>query len=321
MQKSTKEAVLTPTEWMEKEYPHGVELVYVDYRDSYDENIEGLANMLRDGWSDTTDDWRIEASDECISDAQRRYESEVLNDEGISYGELLEIQDWLQDHDTSTPEIDLLKHTRAQLFYIETPDTHEPQNEKDEKALLKKYGKTPEQKKEIDYVLRNAFYNAPASFYFYAEPLDVYKALHESTSKYIQVAGAYFGTVDRAQGSNWLGEDNCFNLTIPRDCFLANVYLDGEKGTGYGWGTIAGRCSYDEAGIASTDTKRNGFLLVEGTTSEAQLREKRLAKHWDDTKTCTAGDMNMSRHIGPTPYNNDYPCGNRCEACGTFWID
>ena len=32
------------------------------------------------------------------------------------------------------------------------------------------------------------------------------------------------------------------------------------------------------------------------------------------------GDMNISRHK-ETPYRNDYPCGSRCEDCGTFWID
>ena len=35
---------------------------------------------------------------------------------------------------------------------------------------------------------------------------------------------------------------------------------------------------------------------------------------------CTAGDMNMLRHRD-VYYINNYPCGNKCPHCGTFWID
>ena len=35
---------------------------------------------------------------------------------------------------------------------------------------------------------------------------------------------------------------------------------------------------------------------------------------------CTYGDMNMSRHRD-VYYDNNFPCGNHCPHCGTFWID
>lgn len=35
---------------------------------------------------------------------------------------------------------------------------------------------------------------------------------------------------------------------------------------------------------------------------------------------CSFGDMDMNRHRNVT-YINDYPCGNKCKDCGTFWID
>ena len=35
---------------------------------------------------------------------------------------------------------------------------------------------------------------------------------------------------------------------------------------------------------------------------------------------CSAGDMDINRHRG-VYYDNNFPCGNRCPHCGTFWID
>ena len=36
--------------------------------------------------------------------------------------------------------------------------------------------------------------------------------------------------------------------------------------------------------------------------------------------TCTFGDMDIKRHKN-TLCINEFPCGMRCTACGTFWID
>lgn len=35
---------------------------------------------------------------------------------------------------------------------------------------------------------------------------------------------------------------------------------------------------------------------------------------------CTSGDMNITRHRD-VKYINDFPCGNKCTKCGTFWVD
>lgn len=35
---------------------------------------------------------------------------------------------------------------------------------------------------------------------------------------------------------------------------------------------------------------------------------------------CSFGDMDMKRHQ-KVVYINEYPCGNRCLDCGTFWVD
>jgi len=313
-----------------------MDLVYIDRGDSMDENTDGLASMLREGGLyDTHSDWIADAQYEGAQYIVEEYEKtlEDREDDEDREDENRDMREWLYEMDTSTPEMDLLRNTSNKLFFINTPDGFEKHSHLNEdgnycdgnnaKTLIKKYARTGEQTKEIQDTCDESFYDAPASFYFSADPSDVYRGLWgegNEGAKYIQIDGAYFGTVDRSCGSNWLGQNNCFKIVIPRECFLANVYMDEEKGTGYGWGDIAGRSGYDEAGICAVNTKKHGYLKIEGTTSPAQLREKALADKWSREKVCTAGDMNINRHK-EKPYSNVYPCGNRCTACGTFWID
>jgi hypothetical protein len=324
IEKTTTEKVLTSVpdalEWLSNEYPRGVELVYVDYRDCF-EDIGQLQDVLK-GENDDFFDQGDDGSYESMQQIVRNYH-EVKDCESVSDEVSEAMHEWLQNHDTSNPIKELLKHTGRQLCYIETPDYSE-ESRNNKAGLIKKYAKTPEQVKEIESVINEQFYGAPVSFYFYADVEDIYQAIWNSDKKvYITISGAMFSTIDRVQGSNWLGDKGCFTLSIPRQAFIDNFFLDEAKGNGYGWGEIAGQCksSYPEAEIWTQHTQKRGAIRLMPETSEAQKREARLEKHWKETKTCTFGDMNWNRHKGDKPYSNDYPCGNKCETCGTFWID
>ena len=315
-QNSTQEAIA----WLEAEYPKGINLIYIDYRERYEE-MSSLQKLLKDCDNDDDFNWKADAQYETIACIYREYTEQNEIDELTEEVEDA-MREWLYDHDTSNPTRDLLKNTHDQLFYINTIDYSE-EDKSNHKELLKKYGKTEDRKKEINYVINNQFYGAPVSFYFYASPLDVYNAIYDNDNKYIVIKRAYFSTIDRIQGSNWLGEKACFNLILPKDNFIENFFLDSAKSTGYGWGSIAGQCNYDEAEVYSSKTQENGCLKIETEVSEAQKREARLQKDWDDSKhkKCTGGDMNWSRHVGPQEYSNNFPCGTTCKSCGTFWID
>ena len=312
-----QDSVFDAIKWLETEYPHGIELIYIDYRDSY-EDMNKLQDIIR-GNDENDFEWQADAQWESISEVLKNYIQEIEADE-LSDETQEAMKDWLYGHDTSNPTKDLLKNTGKKLFYIETTDYSE-EDKSNWGKIVRKYSKTKQQKKEIDYVLNNQFYASPISFYFYADVLDIWKAINESQSKYIIVCNAYFTTIDRVQGSNWLGENAIFNLTIPRQNFIDNVYLDDAKGNGYGWGEIAGQSGYDETSIEINNTKKRGNILVKSETSEAQKREMKLNENWNKTKKCVWGDMNYRRHTGSRAYINNYPCGNKCEDCGTFWID
>jgi len=125
------------------------------------------------------------------------------------------------------------------------------------------------------------------------------------------------------RGSNYIGGKAIFTVAIPRAQFIGNFYADRSNCNGYSWDSIAGQSDYDECTVYSLNKLKAGTTLLEVDTSETQKREQKLQAQWDKTKTCKAGDydMNYTRHKGEKPYNNNFPCGNTCETCGTFWID
>ncbi|MDR2085789.1 MAG: hypothetical protein LBP72_01305 [Dysgonamonadaceae bacterium] len=49
------------------------------------------------------------------------------------------------------------------------------------------------------------------------------------------------------------------------------------------------------------------------------LQDRKYAEIYRKGK-CSWGDMDITRHRD-VYYRNDFPCGNKCPHCGTFWID
>lgn len=306
--------------WLTKEYPYGVELEYVDYQNDLDpDHIQELIKTgnIEDSW-----DWFIEQRDQYTDDIIKEYEKD--NNIKTNNEEKEFITEWCQNNDTSNSMKQLLKNSGHQLFYINTIDFLE-EDKSNCKQIIKKYGHTKEEKKDINFVLFEQSYDAPISFYFYADPQDVYDAIYKSKSAFIAIDGAYFSTISRDQGSNWLGKKGIFRIAIPKKNFIANVFLDEAKGTGYGWGEIAGPSydSYTEAGIFNSTAKlikQHKYQIIKTEITEEQIQEQRFAKKWAETGECSFGDMNIKRHKDIS-YENNYPCGNKCNTCGTFWID
>ena len=98
---------------------------------------------------------------------------------------------------------------------------------------------------------------------------------------------------------------------------------DGDNGYSYS-GDVCGLVSHIMEDGELTNKKEKYKLLTTGTNEEREAQRKQEAqyiKNWNNGKgKCTFGDMNIKRHR-ETPYRNEYPCGNTCTECGTFWID
>jgi len=311
-------------QWLKSEYPHGIDLYYIDYRDSLDEDIDTIMELVRDGYSQKLDE---SMTDYDLSHTWDEIEKNYLRELGDDVDEISDelrdyIRDWCYENDTSNYQKDLLKNTRSQLFFIDT-GVEAYENSENLGELVRKFGMRDEKKiHAIKWITREQMYHSNISFYFHADVSDIIEALHRNDDEYITIDGAMIANVTRGNGSNWVSDDNVFQLVIPKKCFIANVYHDAEAGTGYGWHDICGDWNRDECSIGTSKKKHiKGYSYIEGETSYTTLRERGYVKAWNDGKgVCTRGDMNIKRHK-TTEYVNEYPCGTHCKECGNFWID
>ena len=115
---------------LDKEPKYRFDLVYVDYRDSFDP--EQVEELLRGGYSDHTDEWISEAqwtsacevADELFKEAcgeSEEYDDDYddLKDEWSYSDERQELIDSIMERDISTPYQDLLRHTGHMLFRVQ----------------------------------------------------------------------------------------------------------------------------------------------------------------------------------------------------------
>lgn len=309
--------------WLKSEYPHGLELYYVDRGDSLDDSTEIIMEIVREGYSEKLSDSMMDYDLSYTFDEIEKNYIDSLEDIDELSEEIKDyIREWCHEHDTSDYQKDILRNTSAQLFFIDTGvEVHE--NNENVSEIIKKFGKKDEKKTAaIQWIGNEQFYHSTIQFYFHADVQDMVKALHKDDGDYIAIDGAMIANVTRGNGSNWVHHDNIFQLVIPKKAFIANVYGDKEKGTGYGWHSICGGWNCDTCGVFSSKTKNmKGYSYIEGETSLDALKEREYEKTWNNGKgSCTFLDMNISRHKD-APYKNEVPCGNTCAKCGTFWID
>lgn len=303
--------------WLVSEYPHGVTLCYVDYRDSLDEHNEAIMQIIKEGYCYDINDWydTYEHVQYIIDEYKKTLDSDIDEDTRDA------IQEWCYEHDTSDAMRDLIRNTSEQVFFFETGIDWQQEGNDTQKILIK-YGKSEKEKKNIKWVASEGFYDSVVSFYFKADISDLRDAF-TSDSKYVHIDGAHIANVTRGNGSNWVSDEGCFSITVDKEVLRDTIALD-RNGGGYGWGEIAGADNgyYASAGVTHSNVKiKKGHTYTEPYESASTKRERILEKRWNNTKKCSLGDMNIKRHVGPVTYSNEYPCGSRCASCGTFWID
>jgi len=316
--------------------PNSTSLIYVDYRDSLDEHPQLLQRCIHEGNRDALyegidDYWYQEAEwegvkeyqKELIKDIQKKYEcSEEEAEDYVEQNEDDIIEEIYNRCDDDTVK-DLLRNTRNPICHYDTgysidEETWNWSNVKVrlERMKLKHFLKITSSKfdKEIDMMLMQCN-GGQLLIYFEAEIDDFCR---NEVIKSISFTDAYIGVVDHYQGGGDVMDGCLKGITITLPFNKENIFL--EKSIDYNWTySIAGMCSdwceetkysfgFEDVGEVET-SKTNNFLQ-----REAKLDAK--FKNGD----CTAGDMKYDRHRN-IEYINNYPCGNKCTKCGTFWID
>jgi len=317
------------TDLMDKTYT----LTYIDYRDSFDENLQPIQDAITAQDYQPINDqvfdqsWYFEGQWESIDYIiKENIIPELLNqnftqdqiDEFIEENRQ-EIEDELYKRDDSTPIKDLLRNTADPVMFYELNfDISWSDNIDENTEEIRKFLNLPKDKynKELYELVVNAYYGGNLVIYFRDDPQ---KMIETSEFNTIEFKNPTIALIDLWNGSGSDTKLMDFTITLPYD--PKKVFID--KLIKYNY-------TYEVCGMTSAwcDSTQVKFLKVENqkppsTEKTATQQHLEIEKQYNETfkaGSCTYGDMDMKRHRD-TFYLNEYPCGTHCPHCNMFWID
>lgn len=315
--------------------PDTVSLNYVDYRESLDESAETIQECISEGeWYplyDKIDEWYQEQrwfyEGEYLKELQTDLENEFEIEDGSFVTDKFEgeIRETLWDRDDSDVLSDLIRNTSTLVAHYDTGYEMESGSwnwseaeVRLERIHIKKHLgilNTTEYDAAMDMMIMQASYGGQLLIYFNLDIEDFVG--HFPNRKTIKFKNAQIGVVDHYNGSG-----DILEMPISQEIVLPynpeNVFL--EESIKYNWTySIAGmtRDWADSTEIAFTEEEVGEIKT--SSTNDHLKQEEQYNKTYREGG-CTFGDMDYRRHRN-TVYINDYPCGNKCKDCGTFWID
>lgn len=313
---------------LEKEHPHGVDLIYIDYNDSFDSDLNALnkaiqLNNIHEAWPDEPD-WFCDAQGESIRYIlEENFTTEELEEWGPNTDNegLEQVETWLYDHDTSTPAESLLRNTRSKFFFYDTGlEIPEYPSYGGGDTFLNKHGKRIANKLKIDFtkhtkslrsLVANACYGGQLVLVFYTEPSNMFGGEGHNGIKFPK---AQLCIMDRNQGS---GDQETIDESVILPFNRKNLWIDSEAG-GYSIDSVFGFYlpAFDQN---PSFVYLNKLRKVKTTGLQAEAEKYAV---WDaDLKKgiCHFGDPRFNSH--KTEYIMDFPMGNKCVHCGRFYVD
>ena len=318
----TQEAI---SQRIKKANPNGVQLTYIDYNENFNDNKELMEELATTGHIDNFfENFDFYDSEFNAIDyiAKEVFTAEELAEINTNEDLRMAMDETCRDIDTSNPVKDLLRNTSRRFFYydlnfyLENYDGF--QNvAKEAKRIAKKLKLDySAYEKELRELVANAGYGGQLCILFTAKPADLYG----DKGKYITFKDNYdICIMERSGGS---GHSVSMHDTKLAFKFIHANLHDDEGNAGYSYsGDVCGLVKFDEADFNFTNIKPDYAVLVKENQQAKEFAEQE-AKYEATFKAggCTFGDMKFSRHRN-TPYINDFPCGNKCVDCGTFFID
>lgn len=314
--------------------PKRVSLVYIDYNDSI-EDYKVLNRAVKENSleciQEYCDDWICDAQyesikyleKELISDLESKFDIEEWEAEEIVEKYEFEIRDKLYERDDSNPVKELVQKSGDEVFFYDTGVTMPGYGESAgtyrlaRREVKKTFGiKDGTHDRAIDSMIREASYGGNLVVYFNAT-VDQLVTENEDDFNQIEFTDPHIAIIDTGGGSGFDTElpGHSFSLPFTRD----NLFMD--RAVSYSY-------TYEVCGMSSNWCQGTKFVLqrindteqIKSSSINGHMEQERMYDETYNKGKCTAGDMKMSRHRNVT-YINDYPCGNTCKDCGTFWID
>lgn len=312
---------------LKKEYPNGPDMVYINYNDQLSpEQIEQIIQEGRESIEDNFFDWINESSNQYIDEIVMPSinVTEEENETDYIYDFIVE---WCYNNDASTPLEDILRNSSYLLYYDCNFSLSELSNDEINEDIkhgvkavkdilgIKRLSKA--NREAIELMIEQAFYGGDITLLLTTDKYSMTTLLDIQTSNTLTVENPVVCIMDRAGGSGDFTTLEGVTVTIPFN--YKNLHSDiGNNGYSIQdvFGTI-GDIGATKWQIQEREGKKQALVNNE---EQARINKEKQYEETYKNGGCTFGDMNIKRHQD-TPYINDFPCGNKCTKCGTFWID
>lgn len=320
--------------------PNKTSLHFVDYNESLEERQESIQEAIHSGSYEPFDDVY-----DCYHEQEWQYERDYLKELRNKIIELTDIEkqkvkDFIEKyedefveeiHERSEGDLiqDLLDNTKRIVAHFDTGYSMESGswnwNERQIKAernRIKKHLKikTNDYDENLDLMIEQASYGGQLLIYFIIKNPKEFIIWPDDRDGYansFEFSDIHIGIIDHCQGSGNI--TYLKNHKVSFEANFENIFL--EKCIKYNWTySIAGMVTnWCDSTNVEFSKKKMRKKIEKSPTAVLLEREKRYNETFRKG-SCTYGDMDINRHRN-TPYSNNYPCGNRCTDCGTFWID
>lgn len=319
-----------------KEYlPESCWLYYVDYNDSFDNNLDLLQQCLETNGlypiTETMDDWWEFPEQYELEEIKKKMVADGLEKEFDENYE--EIREWLWDHDKSTPIQDLFSNTGDVTMFYECDLNLDHgwrsgffctpwRNESTAMAAYKirrflGIKKGTKEAAQIDQIVEESYSGGSLRLYFRGDIRDFLTNNDDDDFKTIHFEGEVAVAVYNA--TEGCGDYDL--IKINRDLPFIRKNLRISECERYNiercFGLYDDFCESRDQKIYVT--KKQIKHVPKLKVSPKLLREQEYERVFK-AGGCTHGDTNMGRHRD-VKYINEIPCRWECPHCGQEWLD
>jgi len=306
-----------------------------------DDSLEGFPDLMQRCIAENSfcvvsedwDDWYLEQEYSSVEGYLNDLKDSLKVSFGIEEEEaemgVLHFQDELTveiyERDDSNAFMELINRTgKVSMIYSTGEEFPECYREDLEESLsrMKKILQIEGTKfdRELKAVLENSGYGGELEIFF-REEFHYFVNEDGKEFEWITFKNPMVGIIAHGCGAGYAEELKGHEMTFQFE--RANLFV--EKTVKYNYTFDIAGMYYDwaddtEVSVGFGEKECNKVEVSE--QADNQKREKELTEKFNKTGVCTALDMDITRHKGSDlEYINSFPCGTKCKACQTFWID
>lgn len=304
-------------------------LIYVDYRDNLDEQMDEMQNSIINGnfdnFDEKIDNWYWDSVNDSINEEIHELKKQLKN-KGYSLDNFEDFEDIVYDiicgRDNSNPLPTLIKNTSKTPIFFSLNMYIDEDLDSIKRTLnkIKKILNIPFNNKEYDkdilYVLNNRCYGGHLGIFATPDYEDLLMNKPMKFSGDIRLA-----IVNYDNGSGW--HTILKNFETPYYIFNKNIFIDETFKYNFSFAVCDMYSDWCKDCELIIDQPKETDKIINIKPNERLVSFIKNDIEYDKIFKeggCSFGDMNIKRHRN-VEYTNEYPCGSRCKDCGTFWID